>query len=178
MKTSKQDIFLIARYRRVPKFKGMTSQKDFGKNEDNWQWDEQVDFKQKLSDKDFISSHVVLALHQRKVLRNAMNPEAGYDELYMYFYSNGHSKQLEKIREAENMVKAAVAQAMEEYKAEHPELTERVYGALPPEGAVHQIGDRADKHTNWHFPKAEDFEPKAGEGFVDSTELPNTVSND
>jgi hypothetical protein len=36
--TIKGDIFLIAHYRKVPKFKGMTSQKGFGANEDNWQW--------------------------------------------------------------------------------------------------------------------------------------------
>src|ERR1700721_1035769 len=106
--TIKGDIFLIAHYRKVPKFKGMTSQKGFGANEDNWQWNEEVNFKQKVSDKDFRSAGVILAIHKKEIIRNSMNPSANYDTLYTYFYSNGYSKQLDEVRNAEKAVRDAI----------------------------------------------------------------------
>jgi hypothetical protein len=152
--TIKGDIYLVARYLKVPKFKGMTSQKNFGQNEDNWQWNEEVNFKQKISDKDFESAGVILGLYKKQIIRNSMNPNASYAALYNYFYEHGYKKQLDEVKNAELMVQNAVNEALAKYKEEGESSAEA-----------------------WKFPKAEDFEitndhPKV----VYNTDPPNSDS--
>jgi hypothetical protein len=118
MSVGKPSVFLIAHYLRVPKVKGWSSQKDFGKNEEAWQWNETVDFAKKLSNKEFKTAAVVLDLVSNKIIRNSMRPNATYDELYAYYYSNGFSKQMDQIREAKEEVENAVKETLEKFKSE------------------------------------------------------------
>jgi hypothetical protein len=101
----------------------------------------EVNFKQKVNDKDFKSAGVILGLHKKEIIRNSMNPSANYDTLYTYYYSNGYSKQLDEVRNAEKMVQNAIDEALAKYKAEHNDSTPEEVAETEP----------------WKFPKASDF---------------------
>lgn len=144
----KKDIYLIAHHYKVPRNPSLSAMKDFGKNEANWQWNEEVSFKQKINKKDNVSASVILGLHQKKVIRSSMNPAATYEELYDYFYKNGYKDYLDRVAQAEAIVAQAVEEAMKEMKETNTDP------------------------TTFHFPKAEDFEvaPTAQE-FSDFTPI-------
>ena len=132
----KKDIYLISHLYKVARKGANSAQKDFGKKESNWQWNEEVVFKQKISKKDSLSAAVILGLHQKKVIRSSMNPTATFEELYNYFYENGYKEYLDRVKQAEEIVAQAVEEAMKEMKETNTDP------------------------TTFHFPKAEDFEKK------------------
>lgn len=121
--TIKGDYYLVAKYIRSPKMKGMTAMKNFGSKEDLWQWNEHVEFKNKVSNADYKNAAVILAIQEGKIIRNSMNPDKSFNELYSYYYSNGFSKQLDQIREAyqraEETVKQLIHEAMEKQRKEN-----------------------------------------------------------
>jgi hypothetical protein len=144
----KRDIYLIAHHYKVPRNPNATSQKGFGKDENNWQWNEEVSFKQKINKKDNMTATVILGLHQKKIIRSSMNPTATFDELYNYFYQNGYKDYLDRVKQAEDIVAKAVEEAMKEMK------------------------DTNTDPTTFHFPKAADFEVKpTAEEFADFTPI-------
>lgn len=146
--TKKSDIYLIARHFKTVRPGANSAQKGFGDKEENWMWNEEVAFKQKISKSDNIAANVILGLHYKEVIRSTLNPTATFDELYNYFYTNGYKDYLDKVRKAEEMVAQAVEEAMKEMK------------------------DANIDPNQFHFPKAEDFQPTASiEDFTEFTPI-------
>lgn len=141
----KKDIYLISHIYKVARKGANSAQKDFGKNESNWQWNEEVTFKQKINKKDNVSAAVILGLHQKKVIRSSLNPTATFEELYNYFYNHGYKDYLDRVKQAEEIVAQAVEEAMKEMKETNTDP------------------------TTFHFPKAEDFEEEATESTLEES---------
>jgi len=78
-------IFLIARYVQRPKDPSMTRFKEYMKDPDNMQWDEQVQVAAKVRNKDMTEAQVILNLVEGKVVRNSFN-DNDFPTLFKYFY--------------------------------------------------------------------------------------------
>ena len=51
----------------------------------NGNWDELTDFKNNLKTRDITSARVILDLHEKKVVKNTINREAGYDDMLEFY---------------------------------------------------------------------------------------------
>lgn len=51
----------------------------------NGKWDEITDFKDNLKTRDLTSARVILDLHEKKVVKNTINREAGYDDMLEFY---------------------------------------------------------------------------------------------
>ena len=75
------NLYLLCQYVQRPKPGVNTSQKDFGKNPDNWQYDEVVAVSRGLKNRDKYQD-VVLNMSTKTVERCRLRPEATWEELY------------------------------------------------------------------------------------------------
>lgn len=48
-------------------------------------WDEITDFKDKLKPKDLQMTRVILDLHEKKIVKNSFNPDAGFEDMMDYY---------------------------------------------------------------------------------------------
>ena len=48
-------------------------------------WDEVTDFKNNLKTKDITIAKVILDFRDKKVIKNSLNPEAGYDDMLEFY---------------------------------------------------------------------------------------------
>jgi hypothetical protein len=85
---NKKKLYLTATYYRVPKANVRTNQKDFGKNDDNWVFNEQVAIVRSLKRRDQDYANIILNITDKKVQKCNMRENVGYDELYRYFKTN------------------------------------------------------------------------------------------
>lgn len=81
------NLYLLCQYVQRPKPGVNTSQKDFGKNPDNWQYDEVVAVSRGLKNRDKYQD-VVLNMSTKTVERCRLRPEATWEELYDYYKEN------------------------------------------------------------------------------------------
>ena len=51
----------------------------------NGKWDELTDFKDNLKTRDLTSARVILDLRDKKVVKNTINREAGYDDMLEFY---------------------------------------------------------------------------------------------
>ena len=51
----------------------------------NGLWDELTDFKNNLKIKDITTAKVILDFRDKKVVKNSLNPEAGYDDMLEFY---------------------------------------------------------------------------------------------
>ena len=51
----------------------------------NGKWDELTDFKDNLKTRDLTSARVILDLHNKKIVKNTINREAGYDDMLEFY---------------------------------------------------------------------------------------------
>ena len=51
----------------------------------NGKWDEITDFRDNLRTRDLTSARVILDLHEKKVVKNTINREAGYDDMLEFY---------------------------------------------------------------------------------------------
>jgi hypothetical protein len=51
----------------------------------NGLWDEVTDFKNSLKTKDLTHAKVILDFREQKVVKNGLNPEAGYDDMLEFY---------------------------------------------------------------------------------------------
>jgi hypothetical protein len=51
----------------------------------NGLWDEVTDFKNSLKTKDLTHAKVILDFREKKVVKNGLNPEAGYDDMLEFY---------------------------------------------------------------------------------------------
>jgi len=51
----------------------------------NGLWDEVTDFKNSLKTKDLTQAKVILDFREQKVVKNGLNPEAGYDDMLEFY---------------------------------------------------------------------------------------------
>ena len=51
----------------------------------NGKWDELTDFRDNLKTRDLTSARVILDLHEKKVVKNTINREAGYDDMLEFY---------------------------------------------------------------------------------------------
>ena len=51
----------------------------------NGLWDEVTDFKNSLKTKDLTQAKVILDFREKKVVKNGLNPEAGYDDMLEFY---------------------------------------------------------------------------------------------
>lgn len=83
-----KDIHLLAFHTRVPRDPSKTHMKDFGKNEENYAYNEEVHVTLGLKDKDLMRASVILNISKQSVVKCSMNPDASFLDLYMYFKKN------------------------------------------------------------------------------------------
>ena len=80
-----KDLYLLCNYVQKPKPGVSTSQKDFGKNPDNWQYDEIVAISRGLKSRDLKTQSVILNMTKKSIERNSMTPGATWNQVYDYF---------------------------------------------------------------------------------------------
>lgn len=51
----------------------------------NGSWEEVTEFKNRYKDNDLRSARVILDLHKHRVVKNAINPEAGFDDMIEFY---------------------------------------------------------------------------------------------
>jgi hypothetical protein len=51
----------------------------------NGLWDELTDFKKNLKTKDLTTAKVILDFRDKKVVKNSLNPEAGYEDMLEFY---------------------------------------------------------------------------------------------
>ena len=51
----------------------------------NGKWDELTDFKDNLKTRDLTSARVILDLRDKKIVKNTINREAGYDDMLEFY---------------------------------------------------------------------------------------------
>ena len=51
----------------------------------NGLWDEVTDFKNNLKTKDLTHSKVIFDFKEQKIIKNGLNPEAGYDDMLEFY---------------------------------------------------------------------------------------------
>jgi hypothetical protein len=51
----------------------------------NGLWDEVTDFKNNLKTKDLTHSKVIFDFKEQKIIKNSLNPEAGYDDMLEFY---------------------------------------------------------------------------------------------
>jgi len=83
-----KDIHLLAFYVRVPKDPKKTHMKDFGKDESNFAYNEEVHVTLGLKDKDLLRANVIINVNQKKVIKCSLNPDADFLDLYSYYKKN------------------------------------------------------------------------------------------
>lgn len=81
-------LYLTATYYRVPAAGVNSSQKDFGKNDNNWTFNEQVEIVRTLKRRDQTMANIILNISDKKVEKCNMRENVGYAELYRYFKTN------------------------------------------------------------------------------------------
>ena len=48
-------------------------------------WDEITDFKDNIKTRELQTSRVILDLHEKKIIKNSLNPDAGFDDMLEYY---------------------------------------------------------------------------------------------
>ena len=51
----------------------------------NGLWDELTDFKKNLKTKDLTTAKVILDFRDKKIVKNSLNPEAGYEDMLEFY---------------------------------------------------------------------------------------------
>ena len=92
----KDDLYLIAFYTAKPRDPHKTKIKGYMTDPANIVYDERVEFSIGLKSKDQIAGKVILNLTQKSVVRNALNPEAGFDDVVKY-YCETYPEYMEKV---------------------------------------------------------------------------------
>jgi len=80
-----KDLYLLCQYIQKPKKGVNTAQKGFGRNPDNWQFDEVVTVSRGLKSRDLKYQNVILNISKKRIERNSMNPDATWEDIYAYF---------------------------------------------------------------------------------------------
>ena len=100
-------MYLIAYYYQKPAHDRVrTAQAGWMKQPNNLSWDEQVALSIKLKNKDISMVKVILDLRNRKVVRNALNDNRDYNDLFEY-YAKNYPKHEELMRSVDLAVKKA-----------------------------------------------------------------------
>lgn len=86
MKT--KSLHLLAFYTRVPRDPKKTHTKGYGKDENNYSYNEEVHFTKGLKDKDLLKAGVILNITEKKVVKCSMNSAAEFLDLYAYYKKN------------------------------------------------------------------------------------------
>jgi hypothetical protein len=82
-------LYLVATYYKVPRYPKMSSQKDFGKDQSNWAFNESVEIARTIKRRDQQQANIILNLTEQKVEKcNMRDDNPSYDELHRYFKNN------------------------------------------------------------------------------------------
>ena len=90
-----RNIYLTVQYVMKPKNPKQTSQKGFGKNADNYMYDEQIALSRGLKKKDLQLQQVILDLTGETVVKNTYNKDLAFAELFKY-YHDGYSEYIDR----------------------------------------------------------------------------------
>ena len=82
MKTKK--IYLMSFYKKIPKNKH-SAQKNFSKNPNNWQFNEEVHITRGLKNRDINTATIILNVSDEKIIKRGPNQDVTYAELYQYY---------------------------------------------------------------------------------------------
>jgi hypothetical protein len=75
----------MAFYHKVPKHRAKTQLKNFGGNDDNWTYEERVEFGSKIKDRDYNLAGVILDIGNEKTIKCSMGPNREFHSLLGYF---------------------------------------------------------------------------------------------
>lgn len=81
----KDNVYFMATYYKKPARPHATANKGFGKDPNNFKYDEQISVARTLKKRDHIMCHIILDMVDCRVVKNSMNPGQSFDELYAYF---------------------------------------------------------------------------------------------
>lgn len=83
-------MFLLAKYYKVPRDPRRTSEKGYILNQENFQWDESVNFVIKPSQRDILENNVVLDIFGQQLVKCSVADRIGtdFDQVFAYFYKN------------------------------------------------------------------------------------------
>lgn len=92
-------VYLVAYYFMRPKNQRVkTHIAGWLKNENNISWDEQIALTTKLKEKDLTTAKVIMNLSDRVVIRNSVNNNKDFNELFDHYYKN-YKKDLHPVVE-------------------------------------------------------------------------------
>jgi hypothetical protein len=83
-------MYLLAKYYKVPRDPKRTSEKGYILDQENFRWDESVNFVIKPTDKDLRENNVVLDIFGQQMLKCSVADRIGtdFDMVFAYFYKN------------------------------------------------------------------------------------------
>ena len=86
-------MFLLAKYYKVPRDPRRTSEKGYILDQENFRWDESVNFVIKPNDKDLRENNVVLDIFGQQVIKCSVADMVGtdFDQVFSYYYKNYQS---------------------------------------------------------------------------------------
>ena len=86
-------MFLLAKYYKVPRDPHRTSEKGYILDQDNFRWDEAVNFVIKPSSRDILENNVVLDIFGQQMVKCNVADMVGtdFDQVFAYFYKNYQS---------------------------------------------------------------------------------------
>jgi hypothetical protein len=103
MKDRRKDRYLFARYIQRPRDKTKTHIKGYMLDEKNTQFDEVISFATRVKTKDLTMSRVILNLDKQLVVKNSINEEATFEQLYGYFAQNYQKQILDYIQQTAHL---------------------------------------------------------------------------
>ena len=89
------DLYLIAYYTAKPRDPRMTKVSGYMKDPANIIYDERVEFAVGLKSRDQTASSVIVNLTKRQIMKNRLNPEAGFEDVIKY-YCEAYPEYMEK----------------------------------------------------------------------------------
>ena len=89
------DLYLIAHYTAKPRNPKMTKVSGYMKDPANIIYDERVEFAVGLKSRDQTASSVIVNLTKRQIVKNRLNPEAGFEDVIKY-YCEAYPEYMEK----------------------------------------------------------------------------------
>lgn len=89
-------MYLIAYYSLKPRQHVRTSQKSWMEGQQNYSYDERVEFSSKIKNRDYTDSGVILDLKNRKVVKNQWGNGKDFEDLFFHYYK-GYKQYLDPV---------------------------------------------------------------------------------
>lgn len=83
-----RNVYIVANYSMKPRDTSQTFRPGYIKDGNNMRWDESVDVRIGLRNRDLTSSQIIINITEQKVVKNNLNNNKSFMELFSYFYSS------------------------------------------------------------------------------------------